>query len=280
MMCGSWSNFPRIDGLTSAWATTMTFPDAKQRFSNRAEDYARYRPGYPREILQLMGTRCHFSPEHVIADIGCGTGLLSQIFLEHGNRVFGVEPNLEMRAVGEEFLKRYPRFKSVAGSAEATTLPDDSVDFIAAAQAFHWFDLEPTRNEFQRILKTGGRVVIIWNERLLEETAFLRDYEALLRQFGTDYARVHESYARPEQMLEFFGKNELMSHTLPNSQDFDFDGLCGRLRSSSYAPAPDQPQFAAMIEGLRRIFDAHQVHGKVRMEYSTRMYTAKLDVPG
>jgi len=258
----------------------MTFPDAKQRFSNRAEDYARYRPGYPREILQLMGKRCRFSPEHVIADIGCGTGLLSQIFLENGNRVFGVEPNLEMRAAGEEFLKHYPRFRSVAGSAEATTLPDDSIDFIVAAQAFHWFDLVPTRTEFQRILKTGGRVVIIWNERLLEETAFLRDYEALLRQFGTDYARVHESYPRPVQMLEFFGKNELTSHTLSNNQDFDFDGLCGRLRSSSYAPSPDQPQFVPMIEALRRIFDAHQVHGKVRMEYRTRMYTANLDDPG
>jgi SAM-dependent methyltransferase len=258
--------------------TTMTFQDAKQRFSNRAEDYALYRPGYPREILQLLGPGCHFSPELVIADIGSGTGLLGQIFLENGNRVFGVEPNAEMRAAGEECLKRYPRFKSVAGSAEATTLPDDSVDCVVAAQAFHWFEMQPARREFYRIRKQAGRVVIVWNERLLEETPFLRDYEALLRLFGTDYTRVQLSYPRAEQMLEFFGSNEFTSHTLPNGQDFDFDGLCGRLRSSSYAPAADHPQFRAMIEELRRIFDAHQVNGKVRLEYRTRIYTGTLDV--
>jgi len=159
----------------------MRFQDAKERFSNRAEDYARYRPGYPPEILGLLGTWCQFSPQHVIADIGSGTGLLSQIFLENGNRVFGVEPNAEMRAAGEEFLRRYPRFTSVAGSAEATTLRDDSVDFVAAAQAFHWFEKEPTRREFRRILKARGRVVVLWNERLLEETAITRVCTRVIR---------------------------------------------------------------------------------------------------
>jgi len=131
---------------------------------------------------------------------------------------------------------------------------------------------------FQRILKTGGRMVIVWNERLLHTTLFLRDYEGLLRQFGTDYARVNERYPRNEQMLEFFGKNEFTSHTLPNFQEFDFDGLSGRLRSSSYAPTPENPRFEPMMEELRRIFDAHQVNGKVRMEYRTRIYTGRLDV--
>lgn len=256
----------------------MTFQDAKQRFSSRAEDYAKYRPGYPREILGLMSTWCDFSPERVIADIGSGTGLLSQVFLENGNRVFGVEPNAEMRQAGKEFLRQYPRFTSVAGSAEATTLPDDSVDFVTAGQAFHWFDVESIRREFRRILKTGWRVVIVWNERLLGTTPFLREYEELLRQFGTDYARVHESYPRNEQMLEFFGNNEFTSHTLPNFQEFAFDGLSGRLRSSSYAPGPENPQFEPMMQELRRIFDAHQVNGKVRMEYNTRIYTGRLDV--
>ena len=256
----------------------MTFQDAKQRFSNRAEDYAKYRPGYPRQILGLMTRWCHFSAEDAIADIGSGTGLLSQLFLENGNRVLGVEPNAEMREAGEEFLRRYPKFTSVAGSAEATTLPDDEVDFVTAGQAFHWFDVEPTRREFQRILKTGGRVVIIWNERLLDTTPFLRDYEALLHQYGTDYARVNESYPRNEQMLAFFARNEFTSHTLPNFQEFDFEGLSGRLRSSSYAPTPDNLRFKPMMEKLRGIFDAHQVNGKVRMEYSTRVYTGSLDI--
>lgn len=258
----------------------MTFGDAKQRFSNRAADYARYRPGYPREVLEVLRCWCSFKPEHIVADIGSGTGLLSKLFLENGNRVLGVEPNPEMRAAGEEFLAAYQRFTSVAGSAEATTLPSESVDFVAAAQAFHWFEAAPARREFQRILKPKGRVVILWNERLLDESPFLRDYESLLRRFGTDYSRVYESYPRAEQMLAFFGPNEFTSHSLPNAQQFDFDGLCGRLRSSSYAPAPDHPQFAPLMEELQRIFAAHCQNGVVRMEYRTRIYTGSLNPTG
>lgn len=258
----------------------MTFADAKLRFSNRVADYVRYRPGYPRELLDLLRTSCHFRPDHVIADIGSGTGLLSKLFMDHGNRVFGVEPNAEMRAAGEEYLQSYPAFTSIAGSAEATTLPSHSVDFVTAAQAFHWFDLSPTRHEFQRILKPEGRVIILWNERLLDDTPFLRDYEELLQRFGTDYSRVSESYPRPEQMLEFFGANEFTSHSLPNSQEFDFEGLSGRLHSSSYAPAPDHPQFAHMMEELQRVFAANQKDGVVCMEYRTRIYTGKLDSLG
>jgi SAM-dependent methyltransferase len=256
----------------------MSFADAKKRFSNRVADYVRYRPGYPADILPLLQKWCGLRPEHAVADIGSGTGLLSKLFLDFGNHVYGVEPNDEMRAAGEEFLREYPRFSSVAGSAEATTLPSDSVEFVTAGQAFHWFQLQPAREEFHRILKAQGRAIIIWNERLLDETAFLRDYEALLRRFGTDYSRVNESYPRAEQMLEFFGPNEFTSHALPNLQEFDLDGLSGRLRSSSYVPAPGHPQFAPMMLELRRVFDQHQQSGVVRMEYRTRVYAGKLDV--
>ena len=255
----------------------MTFSDAKQRFSNRVADYVRYRPGYPEEILPLLKAWCNFRAEHPVADIGSGTGLLSKLFLDFGNRVLGVEPNAEMRAAGEEFLGSYPKFTSIAGSAEATTLASDSVDFVAAGQAFHWFQMPAARGEFHRILKSGGRVLIIWNELLFDETAFQREYEALLLRFGTDYARVSESYPRAEQMLEFFGANDFTSHSLPHFQEFDFDGLSGRLRSSSYAPPPGHPQFEPMMNELRKLFDAHHQRGVVRMEYRTRVYAGKLD---
>ena len=254
----------------------MTFTDSKQRFSNRADDYARYRPGYPGEVLDVLRSWCGLKPEHVIADIGFGTGLLTKLFLENGNGVFGVEPNAEMRAAGEEFLGSYKNFTSIAGSAENTTLPDNSVDFVAAAQAFHWFALEPARRESQRILRSHGRAIVVWNERLLDTTPFLREYEALLRRFGTDYARVNESYPRAEQMLAFYSPNEFTSHALPNAQEFDLDGLCGRVRSSSYAPAPGHPQFEPMIGELQRIFANHQENGLVRMEYRTHVYTGML----
>ena len=256
----------------------MSFADAKQRFSNRVADYVRYRPGYPAETLSLLQKWCGLRPEHAVGDIGSGTGLLSKLFLDFGNHVFGVEPNVEMRAAGEEFLRDYPEFTSVAGSAEATTLPSDSVDFITAGQAFHWFQLKPAREEFRRILRIGGQAVILWNERLIDETAFLRDYEVLLRRFGTDYSKVNESYPRAEQMLEFYSPNEFTSHALPNFQEFDFEGLSGRLRSSSYVPASGHPQFEPMMRELRRIFDAHQQGGVIRMEYRTRVYAGKLDL--
>src|SRR5271169_3716586 len=137
----------------------MTFSDAKQRFSNRVADYVRYRPSYPAELLPLLQTWCNLRPEFSVADIGSGTGLLGKLFLDFGNRVYGVEPNAEMRAAGEEFLRDYPKFRSVAGSAEATTLPSDSVDFVTAGQAFHWFQMQPARNEFHRILKAEGRAI-------------------------------------------------------------------------------------------------------------------------
>ena len=258
----------------------MAFENAKQRFSDRVADYLRYRPGYPAEVVPLLQTWCGLRTEHTIADVGSGTGLLSKLFLDFGNRVFGIEPNAEMRAAGEEFLRGYPNFNSLAGSAEATTLPPDSVNFVAAGQAFHWFKQPATREEFHRILRAEGRIIVLWNERLIDETAFLRDYEALLLGFGTDYSQVSESYPRTEQMLEFFHPNEFTSHALPNFQEFDFDGLSGRLRSSSYAPAPGHPQFEPMIRELRRIFGAHQQNGFVRMEYRTRVYTGKLDYDG
>jgi SAM-dependent methyltransferase len=255
----------------------MTFSDAKLRFSNRVEDYVRHRPGYPVEILPLLQTWTSFRADHVVADIGSGTGLLTKLFLDFGNRVIGVEPNAEMRAAGEEFLGGYSNFKSIAGSAEATTLPSNSVDFVAAGQAFHWFQMPAAREEFHRILKSEGRVLVIWNERLLDETPFLRQYEELLSRFGTDYARVSESYPRAEQMLEFYGANEFTSHSLPNFQEFDFEGLSGRLRSNSYAPPPGHPQFEPMMKELRRLFDAHHQGGVVRMDYRTRVYAGKLD---
>src|SRR5215469_16795520 len=143
----------------------MTFADAKQRFSNRVTDYARYRPSYPPELLDLLRMECGLQHEQNIADIGSGTGLLTKLFLENGNRVFGVEPNGEMRSAGEEVLRGYPNFTSIDGSAEATTLADSSVDFISAGQAFHWFDVELARGEFRRILKPGGWVVIVWQDR-------------------------------------------------------------------------------------------------------------------
>ena len=158
----------------------MPASNATSRFSDRVENYVRYRPGYPLEVLVALKTECGLAPSHAIADIASGTGLWTRRLLENGNPVFGVEPNSEMRAAGERLLAGFSKFTSLAGSAEATTLAHQSVYFVTAAQAAHWFDRESARREFVRILQPGGWLVLLWNERLTESTRFLRDYEHLL----------------------------------------------------------------------------------------------------
>jgi SAM-dependent methyltransferase len=213
----------------------------------------------------------------VVVDVGSGTGILGKLFLQNGNRVFGVEPNEEMRQAGEEFLGAYKNFSTVAGSAEATTLPDASADFIAAAQAFHWFEPAATGREFLRILKPRGWVIVMWNDRRISETSFGRAYEDLLVRYGTDYARVKEAYPETQDMESFFAKGNFQRRELPNFQVFDFDGLAGRLRSSSYAPKEGHSDYAPMMAALRGLFDANQKFGSVRMEYTTQIYFGRLD---
>jgi len=252
----------------------MTFADAKQRFSNRVADYTRYRPVYPSALLDLLAKECGLRPDHVIADIGSGTGLLSKLFLDHGNRVYGVEPNTEMRAGGEDFLRGYSNFTSVNGSAEATTLP--SVDFITAGQAFHWFNVTAAEQEFRRVLKPAGWTIVVWQDRRMEETPFAREYETLLQRFGIDYKKVKNAYPEADKIRHFFDAGSFQSRDLPNHQVLDWEGLRGRLRSSSYAPTETHSNYEPMMAALRNIFDSYQQDGTVRMEYFARIYFGNL----
>ena len=254
----------------------MTFADAKQRFSNRAADYVRYRPGYTAALLDLLRAECGLSSQHVVADVGSGTGLLTKLFLENGNRVYGVEPNQEMRLAGEEFLRAFPEFISVTGSAEATTLGDASVDFIAAGQAFHWFDPQAARREFLRILKPGGWAVIAWHDRRMEEAPLTREYEGLLERFGIDYKRVKDAYPESKDIRGFFATGEFSARDLPNQQVLDWEGFRGRLRSSSFAPTEGHPNYAPMLAELESIYRGHEHNGSVCMEYFTRVYFGQL----
>lgn len=252
----------------------MTYTDAKQRFSSRVADYLRYRPSYPAALLHLLRGECGLRPGHVIADIGSGTGLLSELFLKNGNRVYGIEPNKEMRQAGEEYLASYDGFSSIEGSAEATSLDDAGVDFISAGQSFHWFEPDAARREFARILKPDGWMVIAWNDRRMEEAPFTRAYENIHDRFGIDYKRVKESYPEADHIRGFLGT--FSQRDLPNYQIFDWDSLQGRLRSSSFTPTEGHPNYAPMMEELRKLFDAYQQDGQVRMDYFTRIYYGHL----
>jgi SAM-dependent methyltransferase len=249
-------------------------PDPKQRFSNRVDYYARYRPGYPIALLEFCTTHLGLAPQSVIADIGSGTGLLSELFLKNGNPVRAVEPNAEMRRMAESLLKAYPNLKSVAASAEATSLPAHSVDFVSAGQAFHWFDPQAARVEFVRILRPSGWVLLVWNQRKDAGSPFMAAYESLLDRFASKVPPVTRSQGRLESLDQFFTSHDLQ--VFDNVQVFDYHGLLGRLLSSSYAPLEGHPDHAPMVARLAEIFQAHQEGGEVRFEYDTRLYYGRL----
>jgi SAM-dependent methyltransferase len=249
----------------------MPAPNATSRFSDRVEHYIRYRPGYPPQVLEALKNECGLTPSHIFADIASGTGIWTRMLLQNGNAVWGVEPNPDMRQAGERLLAGFPNFTSVDGKAEATTLPHASVHFITAAQAAHWFDRERAPREFSRILKPGGWLVLLWNERETDSTPFLRDYEQLLLTYGTDYEDVRHERTT-DAVNEFFDPVPYEERVFPMLQEFEYEGVEGRLLSSSYAPGPGHPKHEPMLQQLRRIFEEHADAGRVSFLYKTRLY--------
>lgn len=249
--------------------------DSTQRFSDRVENYIRYRPIYPSGVLTLLQQHTQLAPADSIADIGSGTGISAELFLRNGNSVFGVEPNSAMRQAAEEQLQSYSNFHSITGTAESTTLPNNSVDYVVAAQAFHWFDPPKAKREFTRILRPKGWIVLIWNSRRTDSTAFLCDYEALLQQYGTDYKEIRHKNIILSELQAFFDR-PMKTGSLYNEQLFDFTALKGRLLSSSYTPNEQHSNFQPMIEALMSVFEAHQQAGRVRVEYDTEVYFGRV----
>jgi SAM-dependent methyltransferase len=250
--------------------------DPTKRFLNRVENYIKYRPGYPPEVITTLKDECGLTPASLVADIGSGTGILTELFLKNGNFVYAVEPNDEMRLAAERLLAGYRQFHSVTGRAEATTLTDQSVDFIVIGQAFHWFDRPKARFEFTRILHPGGWVMLIWNDRETQATAFLAAYEQLLQRYSIDYPKVDHRQVDQAALADFYGADGFNSKEFRHQQDFDFDGIRGRLLSSSYSPDAGHPHYKPMLRELRTIFQAHQVNGWLAFGYITRMYYGRL----
>jgi SAM-dependent methyltransferase len=249
-----------------------TFANSTQRFSDRVADYVKFRPTYPREIVTFLHDTCGLAPRARGADIGAGTGISAKVFLDAGHPVVAVEPNDAMRASADAWLASYDGFSSVAGTAEATTLVDASVELVIAAQAFHWFDPVTTRREFARILKPRGLIALMWNSRLLDGSPFLSGYEALLQHYSTDYQAVAERYGDDQSMAAWFGSEFAHKGCFANAQSLDFDGLKGRLMSSSYAPKQGHPNHEPMLAALRDLFDRTQHDGSIEIAYETRVY--------
>ena len=245
--------------------------DSVTRFSNRVANYVKYRPDYPREVVGHLEANCGLTRDSIVADVGCGPGQSSRMFLENGNRVIGVEPNEAMRSAAREYLGEFENFTVVDGTSENTTLPETSVDFIVAAQAFHWFDAEKTRREFNRILKPSGRIVLIWNERQLDSTPFLIEYEQLLLKYANDYTKVRHENVDALRLGDFF-QGEYSSAVFENVQVHDFEGIKGRMFSSSYMPGETDSNAKQLTAELRELFAKQERNGKIEVIYDTRVY--------
>jgi SAM-dependent methyltransferase len=243
--------------------------DSTKRFSDRVDDYIKYRPSYPQQLIKLLSHKMDLNSSSVIADIGSGTGILSQLFIDNGNRVYAVEPNNEMRKAAELFFSNHPKFISINGTAENTNLGSDGIDFIFAGQAFHWFDKRLAKIEFERILKKEGHIVLVWNVR--DDTDdFQKEYEAILKQLPEFNDSSHKNIS-DEDIRDFFSPKEMHKERAENFQTFNLEGLKGRLKSSSYVPKSGTV-FEKLMLQAESLFHKFEKKGAIDFLYKTDIY--------
>jgi SAM-dependent methyltransferase len=248
--------------------------DPTTRFTDRVENYVRARPHYPPALADLLAREIALTPAAILADIGSGTGFSAEPFLRAGNAVYGIEPNTAMRAAAQSLLHEYAQFYAVDGTAEATTLPDASVDVVIAGQAFHWFRREPARAEFRRILRPDGWTVLFWNTRRADASPFMRDYEALLNRHGIDYAQVRHDNISADDIATFLDGG-MQRRVLDNPETRDMDGLRRLLLSASYMPNEESAAYAPMMQDLATIFRRHEQDGRVVVAYDLEVYCGR-----
>ncbi|NMC05416.1 MAG: class I SAM-dependent methyltransferase [Candidatus Lokiarchaeota archaeon] len=255
----------------------MQHKDPTGRFSDRANFYAANRPKYPPVLLDKIQEFLHLGPRTRIADLGSGTGIFTRLLLGTGARVYGIEPNEQMRVQAESALASVPNFTSVAGRAEATTMPDGSIDLVTVAQALHWFKFNEARAEIGRILVPGGCIAVVWNKRLREGSLFNKAYERFLQETCPEYNPSEFMEYAEDRFNDFLNQSALRSFSVPNDQELDWNGLQGRFLSASYAPRADKRDIAQVLARLRKIFDEHQVKGVVTMLTTTRMFYGRFE---
>ena len=245
--------------------------DNIHRFTGRAEDYDRYRQRYPTaEILTRLREWCGLTPDWLIADVGAGTGMLAEVFLENSNRVLAIEPNPDMRNQMRSSVETHlghptPQLEILDATAEATALPDASIDLIAAGRAFHWFDKDRALAEFRRILKPHGWVALVAADRDRDSKdpvyrAQIDAYEEMMSTHGIDYTRVRSGYRTYDKMDSFFD-GELHQAQLPGTRQLDWTAFRGHTLSLSITPQPGHPKYAAFAPALRQYFDTYARNG-------------------
>lgn len=247
-----------------------------ERFSDRVDNYIKYRPGYPPQVLAHLKDKCGLSTASVIADIGAGTGIFTKLLLDEGYKVYAVEPNQPMRDAAVEQLSVYKNFIPVDGAAEDTTLPDKSIDLIVCAQAFHWFSNDNTKMEFKRILTDNAKTALIWNNRLNDADEFSVAYDALLKNDSVDYNKVNHQNISDIDFKAFFKDGVYEVKKVPNIQVFDEGGLIGRAFSSSYVPPQGSDKGEQFLKLLKGLFNRYNNYGKISFHYQTEIYLGEV----
>ena len=249
--------------------------DATEKFSGKAEGYEKYRPSYPKELLDYLYQDVGFQENSVIADIGAGTGIFSRLLLERGSRVYCVEPNDDMRRVARQKLQGFPSCTFVDATAEHTLLDDRSVDFFTAAQAFHWFDQTAFAAECRRILRAGGKVVLVWNNREKDSTIIKETYR-ICQEICPDSQGFSGGKETPEKYQSFFREGRYEERAFPNDQRMDLEGFLGRYLSASYAPSQEENRYFAFTKALTELFDSYQKGGAVTLPNQTHCYVGEV----
>jgi ubiquinone/menaquinone biosynthesis C-methylase UbiE len=246
--------------------------DNINKFTGKADNYAKYRIGYSNEILKYLNNY-NFNNNSIVADIGSGTGKLTKIFLENGNIVYAVEPNDNMRNTANSLLNGYKNFISINGSAENTTLQNEIIDFVVVGQAFHWFDAPKALNEFKRILKQNGVLVLIWYNRKTD-TLFLNEYDNILKNIPAYKGSIHRIF--PDEEIEKFYLKDYKKITLESNRELTFNELLGGFLSSSYSPKEGTNEYIESYKSLESVFNEYKVNDKVILSYITEIYIGRM----
>lgn len=245
--------------------------DPKSRFSDRVADYIRYRPSYPEALIDFLEMEGDLQEGDRIADVGAGTGKLTELLLKRDRTTYAIEPNQEMRAAAYSLLSKYPNFQTLNGSAESIPLLDGEIRLLTIAQAFHWVDAKKFRQEAKRCLADGGQAAIIWNSRR-NDLPFMRDYQQMLIEMVPEYELTREKSDDLEKIRTFFGHDQYIRKVFPYRQTFDWEGLQGRLMSASYCPKPSEPGHIPLMTKLRSLFDGYEKNGQITFVYDTVVY--------